>query len=142
MRIELIERSNSLVKRSFQHSEKTYKFLTLLMNDQVSSMTFPHLPRPADRDATKNVTDLWFTMSSKCPNLQQLNCDADNVPPSPYGEKDASKQVVLFSLVLHFSELHELKMPNLECNNFRLSFLAQCLPKLRYCILNARFFIC
>jgi hypothetical protein len=134
MRIELIQRSNSLAKRSFHHSsEKKCKFLTLLMNDQVSSMSFPQLPRTADQDALKNVTDLWFSMSRKCPDLQQLVCDEDNVSPSTYGQKkDASKQVVLFGLVLHFSELQVLKMPNLECNNFRLGFLAKCLPKLRY----------
>lgn len=128
MRVELIEKS-SLITRSSWYTEEDCKLLILLMNDKLSSVAFLKLPF-ADKHKMKNVTDSWFAMTNKCPNLQELVCEARN----PYlfkAEIDASNKVVLFSLMLLFKELQVLEIPDIVCDNFRLELLAESLPKLR-----------
>lgn len=70
-------------------------------------------------------------MSSKCPKLQKLVCNAELL----YKQKaDKSKQVVYLGILLLFTELQELQMSNMVVNNFRLEMLADRLPKLRYIV--------
>lgn len=102
--------------------------LTLLMNDQVSSVSFSYVPR-TEKEAMKIVSDMWLVMSNECPNLQELVCEEDSL--STPGQEDPSKQVVLLGLALYFKELQVLEMPNTEFNNFRLEIVAENLPKLR-----------
>lgn len=49
------------------------------MNDSVTSVSFLRLLAELDECGLKVVTDTWLEMSSKCPKLQKLVCNAENL---------------------------------------------------------------
>lgn len=72
------------------------------------------------------VTNLWMTMTQKCPNLQELVCH------STFSDDKLDGMLVFFSFSLHFTNLQVLECPCMGCDDFRLSILVENLPQLRY----------
>lgn len=107
------------------------KYLTLLMNSELTSMTFSQLPLKENEDEMKSVTDVWFAMSNKCLKLQELYCDAISDSVYHHTKDDTRESVVFFSFSVQFTELLVLEMPNMVCNDFRLQMLVEYLPNLR-----------
>jgi hypothetical protein len=99
------------------------RFLTMLMNEEVSSLSLSTLPQPHN-DAMKSVTDTWLALTLKCPRLQKLVCH-NFCARGSYG------LLVFFSFSLHFAHLQVLDMHNMECNDLRLGLLSQRLSQLR-----------
>jgi len=128
LRAELIKGWNFNFVTSAEVNKKTCEFLVLLMNDQVTSVSFSQMQN-LNKEGLKSVIDSWFAMTNKCPKLKTLVCEAEHLFPR---ETDESKQLVFLGCLLHFSELQVLQMPNMECDNFRLGLLADNLPQLRY----------
>jgi hypothetical protein len=97
------------------------QFLRLLMNGEVSKVTFANL-QVAPTAVMESLADTWSAMTQKCPALKRLVCDDFFMP---------DRLDVFFGFALQFAHLHILTFPNLECDDLRLQLLAQHLPQLR-----------
>jgi hypothetical protein len=106
-----------------EHARVNCQFLTMLMTDEVSSLSLSSLPQP-DNHAMRSVTDAWLALTLKCPRLQKLLCHN-------FCARDSHGLLVFFSFSLHFAHLQVLDMHNMECNDLRLGLLSQRLPQLR-----------
>jgi hypothetical protein len=98
-------------------------FLKLLLNKEVSSVTFTFLP-DTHSSAMRSVTDAWFALTEKCPRLRKLACD-------DFYTTKSHRLVVFFGFALQFGSLQQLDMPDLWCNDLRLEMLAVHMPELR-----------
>lgn len=114
-------------KRKFNTSDEqaveNCKFLKLLLNEEVSSVSFAYLP-DTQNEAMRSVTNTWFELTEKCPKLQKLECD-------DFYTTRSHRLVVFFSFALQFGKLQELNMPDLWCNDLRLEMIAKHMPELR-----------
>lgn len=121
-------------------AEENYKFLLLLMNDQVTSVDFGHhIPEIVSDEATEINADFWLAMAIKCPNMKKIRqCleKDDSEYPTSFDYRWRKKQYSplansMSSTAHHFSQLQVLEMPNARCSDYRLEMLAENLPKLR-----------
>lgn len=128
---------NEMIKRNKRDCEETlqnFKFLELLVNTEVTRLSFSQPPKSKTRWMT-GVADLLFTVTDKCPNLQELAFDVGHHEQKQLAEDyEARDTLLFFSFSLQFAELQVLDMRSMVCEDFRLDMLAEYLPKLRYII--------
>jgi hypothetical protein len=129
LKVKLIEKCQ--FETGDDHAVQNCKFLKLLLNEEVRSVSFTYLP-DTQGGAMRSVTDAWFALTEKCPRLQKLACD-------DFYTTKGHRLVVFFSFALQFNSLQELDMPDLWCNDLRLELLAVHMPQLR-CVHDLSFF--
>jgi hypothetical protein len=103
------------------------RFLYLLLNNEVHSLTFTNLPT-THKQQMNCVSKTWFAMTKKCPRLQKLVVREEGRYPDVMKFNDL---VRILSRTFHFVHLQELEADKFGFNNIRLALLANNLPKLR-----------
>ena len=93
-------------------SSEGCRFLYLLLNDEVRSLTFSGGPDKENSLEMMCITDTWIAMTNKCTGLQKLVCkNSPDFHTDPVG---------IFHFALEFVELRELDVNNVACRVARL----------------------
>jgi hypothetical protein len=105
----------NVFKLTEQQAVGNCRFLQQLLNGEVTKMTFAEL-QFAPSSILKSVSDAWVAMSTQCPRPRSLVCDNFFMP---------DRLENFFRFALSFKNLQVLTVTNLECDDARLTLLAQ-----------------